>query len=180
MALSVFGFGVVLTIIPDFSTYLEIQNKGLFFIYFTISSLVIRVLAGKYSDVYGRIPVLRIAYFVAGIAFLLLGFTDTVFMYSMIAILLGLSVGMSSPTIFAWTIDLCDRAHIGRAMATVFIALELGIGVGAFVSAWIYNNNIANFKYAFWSASIMIFIALIFLLFQPSDRNKMRLLKEQD
>ncbi|MDX5442668.1 MAG: MFS transporter, partial [Hymenobacteraceae bacterium] len=58
MLLTVFAFGTVLTIIPDFSEYLGVKNKGLFFSCFTIASLAIRFLAGRASDKYGRIRVL--------------------------------------------------------------------------------------------------------------------------
>jgi len=61
MMLNAFSFGVILTIIPDFSDYLGINNKGQFFTYFTLASLLIRLLAGKISDKYGRVIVLKVA-----------------------------------------------------------------------------------------------------------------------
>ena len=55
------GFGVVLTLIPDWSETLGIVNKGFFFVVFTVSSVFIRVLAGKISDIYGRKLVILIS-----------------------------------------------------------------------------------------------------------------------
>ncbi|WP_370637493.1 MFS transporter [Flagellimonas sp. HMM57] len=52
--LSYSAFGMVLTLIPDWSDHLGIKNKGTFFIVFTISSLTIRFLAGRLSDKKGR------------------------------------------------------------------------------------------------------------------------------
>ena len=77
--LCVFSFGVVLTIIPDFSTHLGIENKGLFFGVFTLSSLVIRLVAGKTSDRYGRVPVMRAASATLVCAMAFIAFAETKF-----------------------------------------------------------------------------------------------------
>jgi len=58
LLLSAFSFGVVLTLVPDFSNHLGIRNKGLFFIYFTMASIAVRFFAGKASDIYGRASIL--------------------------------------------------------------------------------------------------------------------------
>ena len=54
------SYGVMLTLIPDWTTNLGIANKGLFFIVFTISSLIIRFIGGKASDKYGRTVVITL------------------------------------------------------------------------------------------------------------------------
>ncbi|MEZ4949715.1 MAG: hypothetical protein R2784_10055 [Saprospiraceae bacterium] len=48
---------------------------------------------------------------------------------------------------FAWTIDRADDEHRGRALAPVYIALEIGIGGGAILSAWLYDNNPQHFLF---------------------------------
>ena len=40
----------------------------------------------------------------------------------------------------AWTADLSDEHTRGRAMATMYIALEAGIGIGALGSGWLLNH----------------------------------------
>ena len=60
MALTAFSFGTILTLIPDLSVHMGIENKGIFFSIFTISSLLVRLFAGKLSDIYGRVPILMI------------------------------------------------------------------------------------------------------------------------
>ncbi|WP_408641393.1 MFS transporter [Spirosoma telluris] len=47
---------------------------------------------------------------------------------------------MNSPTITAWTADLSDEKTRGRAMATMYIALEAGIGLGALGAGWVLNH----------------------------------------
>ena len=79
--------------------------------------------------------------------------------------LLGFSTGIASPAVFAWVIDLSPANSLGKSMATVYIALEIGIGSGALISAWVYNNNAANFPLAFLVTSGIVLIAGIYLQF---------------
>ena len=165
--LTAFSFGIVLTIIPDFSVHIGLssENKGLFFSVFTISSLAIRFLAGKVSDKYGRISVLKVSSSSLAIAMFFLGTASNPLELTLAAAFFGVAVGMNSPTVFAWTIDLSHDERRGRGMATLYIALEIGIGLGAFLSAEIYNNVAANFKWAFWIGAIAAALAFVYLLY---------------
>ncbi|RZK59389.1 MAG: MFS transporter [Pedobacter sp.] len=58
---SYISYGVILTVISDWSHHLGTSNKGLFFMVFTLASLLIRFVAGKVSDKYGRTVILRIS-----------------------------------------------------------------------------------------------------------------------
>ena len=63
MALSAYAYGSLFTVMPDFGAFFKIENQGLLFTYFTVASLMIRLMAGKASDVYGRARVLKISTF---------------------------------------------------------------------------------------------------------------------
>ncbi|MEN8249877.1 MAG: MFS transporter, partial [Bacteroidota bacterium] len=106
MLLTAYSFGVVLTIIPDYSVYLGVLNKGLFFASITASSIVARLVAGKVSDVYGRIPVLRVSTLLIMFSMWYVGIAPNPTHFFIAGALLGVATGMNSPTIFAWTIDL--------------------------------------------------------------------------
>ncbi|WP_276499102.1 MFS transporter [Pontibacter litorisediminis] len=164
MLLTSFGFGTVLTIIPDFSAHLGIQNKGLFFTSFTLSSLAIRFLAGKASDKYGRVAVLRVSSFLLTLAMVVIGLVTTDTGLLLAGVLFGVATGMNSPTIYAWTIDLSRLEHRGRAMATMYIALEVGIGLGALGSGWLYGNQSRNFTLAFWVSGAFSLLAFLYLM----------------
>ena len=170
MMLTGFSFGMILTIIPDFSDYLEISNRGVFFTAFTIASLSVRVLAGKASDRFGRVNVLKVATITLALAMYLIGAADSFYSFIGAAVLFGLASGVSSPTIFAWTIDLSPERHRGRGMATMFIALEIGIGSGALISGALYNNNPDMFASTFWLGGAMAFVAFLYVLFGNFSR----------
>ena len=141
LMLNVFAFGVILTIIPDLTIYRGLTNKGVFFAIFTITSLLIRIFAGQASDQYGRIPLLKIASLIIMASLVLISSSDSLYIFYLSAALYGIGVGISTPTAYAWTIDLSEEIHRGRALATMFIALEVGIGAGALLSGWMYDNN---------------------------------------
>lgn len=172
MLFSVFSFGVVLTITPDLSQYLNIENKGMFFLYFTLASLAVRFISGKASDTFGREPVLVAATFVLTISMIMFGLTTTPFMLAASSVVFGLAVGGTIPAIYAWTIDLSDPEKRGRAFATMYISLEIGIGLGALISGFTYGNNPANFQISYWIAGATSFIAFIFVLFNHQQKRK--------
>ncbi|MEQ8926186.1 MAG: MFS transporter [Fulvivirga sp.] len=164
MALTVFSFGIVLTVIPDFSDHLGITNRGHFFTIFTLSSLLVRIIAGKLSDKWGREPVLMLSTSSYIISLLVIGFSESVAQFFTGAVIYGLAVGMNSPTLFAWTADLSPDKSRGKAMATTFIALELGIMMGAILSGWTFSNNPANFPITFGMGALTASLALCYLV----------------
>jgi MFS family permease len=170
MMLTGFSFGTILTIIPDFSDFLQIRNRGVFFTAFTIASIAVRVLAGKASDKFGRVNVLIVATLMLALAMYLIGSAHSSSSFITAAVLFGLASGISSPTVFAWTIDLSPDQHRGRGLATMFIALEIGIGVGALSSGWVFDNDPAMFPTVFWIGGILAFLAFLYLLAKYSWR----------
>ena len=139
MVLIEMAYGTILTIVPDQSTALGMTNKGLFFACMTTSSLLMRFLAGKASDKYGRIIVLKISAVIILLAMFWAGWASSSTAFLLAGGLYGIGLGMGMPTLFAWTIDICDKENTGKAIATTYIALELGIGLGAFIGGWLAN-----------------------------------------
>lgn len=139
MLLIEMAYGTILTVVPDQSTSLGINNKGSFFACMIASSMLTRFLAGKASDKYGRTIVLKISAIVILAAMFWTGLADSPTTFLLAGGLYGIGLGMGMPTLFAWTIDLCDKENTGKAIATTYIALELGIGVGAFMGGWLAN-----------------------------------------
>ncbi|MEO0330693.1 MAG: MFS transporter [Bacteroidota bacterium] len=164
MLLTTYSFGVALTLLPDQSDALGIDNRGLVFMYMTIASVAVRFFAGKASDRYGRVIILKWAAFILVLGCLFLGFAPSGFWLLVAGVFFGLAVGMNTPTIYAWTIDLSHPERRGRAIATMYISLEIGIGLGALTSGWLYDNQLERLPYAFVVASVLSLFALVFLI----------------
>ncbi|WP_243414913.1 MFS transporter [Flagellimonas aquimarina] len=162
--LSYVGFGVVLTLIPDWTESVGFVNKGVFFIVFTISSLLVRFIAGRLSDRYGRIKVIAVGLALLFIALVLIGFLNTRSGLLIGASIYGLAMGVISPAINAWTIDLSLPEQKGKAMATMYIALEAGIGFGALCSGWYYQETISRIPLIMYCCAGLAFTGIGYIV----------------
>lgn len=163
MFLYAYSFGTVLTIAPDFSEFLDVGNKGLFFTTFFLSSLFSRLIAGKISDKKGRVVVLKAGLLVFSLGLITTALASSKWMFLSGALLYGFGAGITGPTIFAWTIDLSDNKHRGRGISFMYLAMEIGIGIGAFASGLIYGNNNDHLSTTFWASLGMVIVALTYL-----------------
>ncbi|WP_281614464.1 MFS transporter [Flammeovirga sp. SubArs3] len=174
MLLCTTSYGVILTLIPDLSKQLGIENKGTFFMFFTGASMLVRVFAGRLSDKYGRVPVLKFSTILLVFALSWIGVASSATELFAAAILLGLGIGTNSPTVYAWTIDRSDPLHRGRAIATMYIALEIGIGVGAFLSAEIYNNIEEQIGWSFIASAVACMFAFLYVVMAPLNEKSIK------
>lgn len=165
MVLTAYSFGAMLTLTPDLSKSLGLLNKGAIISGTALASVAIRIIAGKVSDRYGRSSVLKVSTTLICISMLVLGFANTQTALWAGSILFGLAYGMNSPTLFAWVVDLSASENRGRAFASLYIALEMGIGIGALSSGFLFGNDPANFPITFGVAGVLSIVALFYLIF---------------
>ncbi|NQW28759.1 MAG: MFS transporter [Flammeovirgaceae bacterium] len=164
MILTTFSFGTIITLSPNFSGFLGIENRGLFFSFFTGSSLLVRIIGGKLSDKYGRIAVLRFSTFWLFISMIVIGFSNNTTTYFVGAFMFGIGYGLNSPTLFAWAIDLSLVKNIGRGISTLFIFLEVGIGLGALITGSLYQGVNERFPFLFVGSGLFSLLAFLLLL----------------
>ncbi|WP_375418412.1 MFS transporter [uncultured Hymenobacter sp.] len=167
--LCLFPFGAVLTVVPDQSRLLGLTNRGLFYIAYTVSSLTVRLLAGRASDRLGRVRVLRwsAAVLAGSLALLTFGATPAGFLGA--AVVFGIGTGLNSPTLYAWTVDLSHPQYRGRAVATMYVALEVGIGLGALLAGWVFDNQPARLPLVHGLSLAVVLAAVAYLALVPTD-----------
>lgn len=164
--LMLFPFGVMITVIPDKSDLLGISNTGLFFVFYVVASIVIRLPAGKFSDKVGREPLTMLAAIIIGLAMIGVAYSDTKEMFLAAAAFGGIGGGIGSPILFAWTADLANENYRARAFSTTFMALEIGIGGGGLLGGFLYGNVAERIHLPFLLAGMMCFIAAAILIIQ--------------
>jgi MFS family permease len=165
MFLSTISFGSIITLVPDYATYLNISNKGIYLMVMTLSSILVRISSGKISDRIGRLKTTIIGSSFWILSMSLLIFPSQYTFYSS-AFLAGMATGFNSPTLFAWAVDVAKGIKSGMSIATLFIALEFGISIGAFSSAAIYQNNNSYLPITFLMLVVINIGTLLFLLIQ--------------
>ncbi|MBX2962020.1 MAG: MFS transporter [Cyclobacteriaceae bacterium] len=164
MLLIAYSYGAVFTVIPDFGEYTGIRNKGVLFSYLTVSSILVRLVSGRASDYYGRRRILIVSTAVTTVAMMLVALAETQLMLIAGVALYGAAHGMNSPTLLAWAVDLSDEKNKGRGIASLYIFMEMGIGVGALASGFIYANDSSRFFDTFLVCSILSFLAFVYLI----------------
>jgi MFS family permease len=111
------SFGVFLTITPNFVDDLGYKYKGVFNTIIVVASILMRLFAGKASDKYGRKPLLAIGGLFLFVGMGILSIATTQLEAAVGGIVYGLSIG------------------------TTLVALEIGIGLGAFVSGSMFASD---------------------------------------
>lgn len=164
MFCSAISTGLVFVITPDISGFLEIDNKGWFFGFYMISTIIIRLFASGLSDKIGRRKTLIIGLSFMVLSMSLIALSTDIIQYTIGSIVFGLSTGVSSPTLFAWTADLSSSDRRGVGAGTIFIALELGIMMGSFSTMVTYDNSINSIPIVFFVGVLFAIFAILFLL----------------
>jgi MFS family permease len=159
-----FSYGTIVTLVPDLSQSIGLKNKGYYFLVYTLSSIAIRFMAGRWSDKNGREQVLTYGCWILLFAVLTIAFAQNIVILTISAVLFGISMGIISPISQAWTVDLCEEENRGKAIATMYIALEAGIGFGALLPTFIYQNKIENLTATFLFSMAVVSVALIYII----------------
>ena len=162
--LSYFGYGAIVTLIPDWSDHLGMGNKGLFFMTFTIASVSIRIIAGKVSDRYGRVKMLKLSLVILIIALVMIGLAKSPMALLVASVVYGVGSGILSPAVSAWTVDLSNPERRGKATATMYIALEAGIGLGALLAGWMFQDVFGMVPWIFYICGFTCLLGLVYLL----------------
>lgn len=164
MVLAAWAYGATFTLLPDYSVSFGIMNKGVLFLYLTLASLTVRLIGGKASDRWGRVPVLLVS--VTGIAIAMVLIATATGKGQLIAgvVLYGFSQGATSPTLMAWATDLSNPNYKGRGLSSLYMSMELGIGLGALVSGILYHDNPEMFTRTFLVCTALSGLAILYLL----------------
>ena len=133
---------------------------------FTVASLIIRFVAGKASDKYGRVHVINLGLILLFVSLIVVGYANSFNGLMLGSAVYGVAMGILSPATNAWTVDMSHPHHRGKALATMYIALEAGIGLGALLAGWYYQDVITKVPLMMYAAAGITFIALVYMLFR--------------
>lgn len=156
--------GLIFVTSSDISSYLGIENKGHFFLFYMISTILVRLLGGNLSETIGRRKALLLGNLFLLISMLCITLAQEWILYTIGATMFGLSTGVSSPAVFAWMADLCPETRRGVGSGTIFIALEGGVIIGSLIPLLLYDNTFPSIALLYSLAAGAAAVALIYLL----------------
>lgn len=155
--------GVMFVTSPDMSGYMGIDNKGWFFLFYMLSTIIIRLFASSLSDKIGRRKAMLIGLFFMAVSMVVVGLSTEWIQYTIGAILFGVSTGISSPTVFAWTADLSPEDRRGVGAGTVFMALELAIIFGALITLALYDSTVNTIAICYFIAAFLSIVGMVYI-----------------
>ncbi len=164
MVLVCASLGVVLTVIPDYTAALGFSNKGVYMSVYILASLLVRLISGRLADRFGRMLSVFIGTGLLTLSLLLLSLNLGTAGFITSAVLFGFGQGFNAPALFAWTTDLSQPEKKGRSLATLYIALELGITIGGLGGGFYYANDNQRLPSLFAMAACCTLAAFLFLL----------------
>lgn len=164
MLLSSSCSGILFVLSPDIAEQLGMENKGSFFIFYVIATILIRLFTGRISDKIGRRQMLIIGMSLLAISMVIIGFARTPNEFMLASVLFGIATGSASPTIFAWTADLSHETRRGIGAGTVFIAMEAGVFAGSCLVNIFYENRTSNIPVIFGIGASASLAAVAYLI----------------
>jgi MFS family permease len=126
-------YGALITFLPLHADARGV-NPGVFFVVYALTLTVVRQPAGRLSDRRGRAPVAAVGLLVVAAALVVLAFGDGLTSIVVGGIVYGAGQGIAHPVLIAWAVDGAAASGRGRAMGTIYTALELGIALGGMIA----------------------------------------------
>ena len=125
------GFAMVFPLLPFYATDLGASPKviGLLISSFSVAQLVSAPLWGRVSDRYGRRPVLIIGLAAAGIAYIVFGFANTIWLLLVSRTVQGAGGGTTG-VVQAYIGDSTDPAQRARGLGWLSASTSAGVMIG--------------------------------------------------
>lgn len=165
MLLSCISSGLVFVITPDHCEFIGIDNKGIFFLYYTLSTILIRLVASSLSDYLGWRKTLILGFIFMFASMTVMFTAQSLNSFILGAVLFGISTGINSPTMFAWNAELSPEHRRGVGAGTLFIALESGIMLGAFSTQFSYHNTFESLGRSYLVGAFFALVAIGYLVY---------------
>lgn len=154
-----FSYGSVFTFIPAYGVSRGIDNIGVFFTVYAGAVILATIGTGKLVERYGVGKVFLPGLLLQFTAFFLLAFAHSLPVVLIAGTLFGLGSGANFPVINIIVIKLCPVKRRGAANATLFSAMDIGIGLGALL--WGIVSEKAGFMAVYLAAAAVLVIALL-------------------
>ncbi|MFL2634796.1 MAG: MFS transporter [Dehalococcoidia bacterium] len=155
------------TIIPLLAVTKLNISTGMIGIIFTVQAimhLIVLIPASFLADQYGRRKVILPSLIAAGFCLLLYTFSDSLFSFILVSILISLSMALAGPAPAAYVVDISPKEITGIAMSLYRTAGDIGFVIGPPILGLIADKY--SLETSLEINSVLLFIvAIIFFIF---------------
>lgn len=158
-SISLFTWGALAAFFPLYALEHGVNNPGLFFTTVALMLLLGRTVGGKILDLYKRENVILPCLIAYVISMAILAFSETLFMFILVAVIWGIGNAFSMPSLVAYILDR-EGSSPGPAMGTLTAISDLGISLGPVLMGIVIH--LAGYQVMFLC---LAFIGIINLLY---------------
>ncbi len=156
------GYGAVVTFITLYATELGIQRAGLFFSVYAAGLVLTRAFSGRVLDRYGPRWVVGAGLGISVVGYVLLAMWRVEAGFLSSAFLLGLGMGVLTPSLQTMAVNLVPAERRGAANGTLYSAMDMGIGFGSYALGALGQASGSYGTMYFAAAGAVLVAALLF------------------
>lgn len=157
-------YGGVMSFITLYALEKEIDDVGIFFTVFAVGIAASRIISGKVFDHHGPKILVLTGLLSGGAGFMVLGMMANLTGFMISALLIGVCMGVTMPTLQAMANNVVDRTKRGAANATFITAFDIGIGGGSMILGFVAHWTSLSTMYIL-SAAVIGCAVLVYVLY---------------
>ncbi len=161
MLLFLIPYGAISTFIALYAMEIDIANGGLFFSLMAITTILMRIIAGRTLDRVGEKPIVISSTISQLLSLALLAWWPEAGGFILSALLFGIGFGMMSPTMQALAVMNTPSHRRGAASSTYLCAFDCGIGLGGVIAGVLLKY--CNYSQTF--AAMLLFTILSYIVY---------------
>ena len=153
-------YSTVLAYIGAYSQSLSLFWAGsVFFLGFALTSIVSRPVTGRLLDELGGSVVVYPALIFLALAMIVIGAARSNGMLLSGALVLGLGFATITSACHALAVFVSPQKHVGRATATYFVLLDVGVGIGPYTLGLLVPH--LGFSAVYYAAAVVAMIGIV-------------------
>jgi DHA1 family multidrug resistance protein-like MFS transporter len=154
------GVGIIIPVLPEYLKYFHASGTtaGLLVAAFGLTQLIFSPLGGKWSDRYGRKPLILSGMVLNALSHLLFAVADQLSLLYVSRLIGGVGLGLTIPAIMAYVADVTDREQRGKGMGWIGASVSLGIAVGPGIGGLLVDISI---RAPYYAAAILNVVAIV-------------------
>ena len=156
-------YGTLVSFLPVRALAMGLDNVGMFFALFAVSSVLVRILAGTVSDRVGRLPVVLPALLLIAVGTFAIGRAESAAVALGIGFVYGLGYGAAYPTLLALAVDLAGPGERASAVATFNASYSLGMATGSIAMGFLLATTSFDFMAAAAAIAPLTSLLVLFL-----------------
>jgi MFS family permease len=149
--------GAVVFFIALFGKSISLDRVGPFFVAFSASAILTRLLLGGLSDRYGRKQILFPSVLIISLNLLFLSQVQSLGLFILAGFIGGLGQGMIFPALSTYIIDILGQQNKGFAIGLYLTFFDIGMGIGPPLFGWI--SDLYGYRIMYIIAGLIFFLA---------------------